>query len=160
MAGNSVVRSVIGGCLPLAGPKMYTNLDPRWAGTLLGLIQVACIPIPILFYKYGYKIRMKSSLIRSLQEESEKREAKKRGAAMKLADRAVSAAKRVSQRSSKRFSKIEEEFGVAARNTKRNSKRYEKMDEEFDFGLNRSHTTRSSKRTSKRFSGVGWTGMG
>ena len=164
MAGNSVIRSVIGGCLPLAGPKMYSTLNPHWAGTTLGLIQVACIPIPFLFYKYGYKIRMRSSLIRSLQEESEKREAKKRNAAMRLADRAVNAAKRASQRSSKRFSslRMEDEFGVAARNAKRNSRRYEKVDEEFDFGLmTRSTTARSSnKRSSKRFSGWGWTGMG
>jgi len=161
MAGNSVIRSVIGGCLPLAGPKMFENLKPHWAGTVLGLVQVACIPIPFLFYKYGYKIRMKSALIRSLDEESEKRAEKKRNAAMRLADRAVNAAKRASQRSSKRFSKIEEEFGAAARNAKRNSKRYSKMDEEFDFGLMRSSTTKSSdKRSSKRFSGWGWTGMG
>lgn len=165
MAGNSVIRSVIGATLPLAGPRMYKSLNPHWAGTTLGLIQVACIPIPFLFYKYGYKIRMKSPLIRSLQEEAEKREEKKRNAATRLAGRAVHAAKRMSQRSSKRFSKIEDDvLGEAARNATRNSRRYERMgEEEFDFGLVRSstgRTSRSNKRSSKRLSNPwGWTGM-
>ena len=78
MAGNSVIRSVLGGTLPLAGPSMYATLGPHWAGTLLGLLQIAIIPIPVLFYKYGHKIRMKSILIRSMREDAEKLESKRR----------------------------------------------------------------------------------
>ena len=78
MAGNTVIRSILGGTLPLAGPAMYSTLDPHWAGTLLGLIQVAIIPIPVVFYKYGHKIRMKSALIRSMQMDQEKLESKRR----------------------------------------------------------------------------------
>lgn len=51
LAGNSVIRSFIGGTLPLAGPAMYAKLSPQWAGTLLGLVQVGLIPIPFVFYK-------------------------------------------------------------------------------------------------------------
>ena len=57
---------------------MYTKLDPHWAGTMLGLIQVAIIPIPVVFYKYGHKIRMKSGLIRSMQQDKERLESKRR----------------------------------------------------------------------------------
>ena len=57
---------------------MYTKLDPHWAGTLLGVIQVAIIPIPVVFYKYGHKIRMKSALIRSMQQDKERLESKRR----------------------------------------------------------------------------------
>lgn len=78
MAGNSVVRSILGGTLPLSGPAMYAKLNPHWAGTLLGLIQITIIPIPVLFYKYGHKIRMKSTLIRSMQEDKERLESKRR----------------------------------------------------------------------------------
>ncbi|KAI4161052.1 MAG: hypothetical protein LQ342_005215 [Letrouitia transgressa] len=46
-------------------------------GTLLGLIQVAIIPIPVVFYKYGHKIRMKSILIRRLQEDKARWEGKR-----------------------------------------------------------------------------------
>jgi hypothetical protein len=49
-AGNAVMRSLLGGTLPLAGPTMYTNLTPQWAGTLLGLLEVCMIPVPIAFY--------------------------------------------------------------------------------------------------------------
>lgn len=69
LAGNSVVRSLIGGTLPLAGKAMYEALSPQWAGTLLGLLQVACIPIPFIFYKYGHRIRAKSPLIKRLRED-------------------------------------------------------------------------------------------
>ena len=39
---------------------------------------MAIIPIPVLFYRYGHKIRMKSILIRSMQEDNEKSESKRR----------------------------------------------------------------------------------
>jgi len=77
MAGNSVVRSLIGGTLPLAGPAMYSKLGPHWAGTLLGLVQVAIIPIPVVFYKYGAGIRRKSALISSMQADKARLEGKR-----------------------------------------------------------------------------------
>ncbi|KAK5168210.1 uncharacterized protein LTR77_006779 [Saxophila tyrrhenica] len=74
LAGNAVLRSVMGATLPLAGPSMYKSLGANWAGTLLGLLEVLCIPIPIIFYKYGHKIRLKSTLIREMREDREKRD--------------------------------------------------------------------------------------
>ena len=74
LAGNALIRSLFGGGLPLAGPKMYATLNAHWAGTLLGLLQVALIPIPVVFYKYGHKIRMKSALIKEMQQELERLE--------------------------------------------------------------------------------------
>ena len=53
---------------------MYRALTPQWAGTLLGLVQVAMIPIPFVFYKWGAKIRSKSPLIRQMREDQEKSE--------------------------------------------------------------------------------------
>lgn len=74
LAGNSVVRSFVGGTLPLAGPSMYAKMTPQWAGTLLGLLEVALIPIPFVFYKWGKQIRMRSPLIRRLREDQERSE--------------------------------------------------------------------------------------
>ncbi len=54
------------------------KLNPHWAGTLLGLIQVAIIPIPVFFYKYGHRIRMKSAFIQRMQQDKEKLESKRR----------------------------------------------------------------------------------
>jgi hypothetical protein len=77
LAGNSVIRSVLGGVLPLVGSYMYDSLGPNWAGTLLGLLEVAIVPIPFVFYKYGHKIRMKSNLIVRMQEDKKKLEGKR-----------------------------------------------------------------------------------
>lgn len=74
LAGNAVTRSMLGGTLPLAAPSMYAALTPQWAGTLLGLLEVAMIPIPLIFYRYGEKIRSKSKLIRTMREDAEKNE--------------------------------------------------------------------------------------
>jgi len=84
LAGNSVLRSVVGGTLPLAGTQMYNALTPQWAGTLLGLTQVVLIPIPFVFYKWGAQIRMKSPLIKRLREDQERNE--KRAARAKRAE--------------------------------------------------------------------------
>ena len=94
MAGNAVIRSFMGGTLPLAGPAMYRALGPNWAGTLLGILEVLIIPIPLVFYRYGAKIREKSTLIREMREEEERQERKKRRAR----ERAAREAKRIEQK--------------------------------------------------------------
>lgn len=63
LAGNSLVRYVFGGVLPLAGSKMYHNMGVNFAGTMLGVIEVIMIPIPFVFYRYGRYIRQRSPLI-------------------------------------------------------------------------------------------------
>ena len=55
---------------------MYAKLSPQWAGTLLGLVQVALIPIPFVFYKCGDKIRARSPLIKQMREDQEIRQRK------------------------------------------------------------------------------------
>ncbi|KAK7525793.1 major facilitator superfamily domain-containing protein [Phyllosticta citriasiana] len=77
LAGNSVLRSVMGGVLPLAGPSLYNTLGPHWAGTLLGLLEVLLIPIPFVFYRYGGRIRQRSRLIAEMQHDMERLAARK-----------------------------------------------------------------------------------
>ncbi|KAE8352449.1 major facilitator superfamily domain-containing protein [Aspergillus coremiiformis] len=77
MAGNSVIRSILGGVMPLVGTYLYAGIGPNWSGTLLGLTEVAIIPIPFVFYKYGYKIRRKSALIVQMQEDKKRLEGKR-----------------------------------------------------------------------------------
>jgi hypothetical protein len=74
----------MGAVLPLAGPALYHSLGANWAGTFLGLLEAACIPIPFVFYRYGRKIREKSALIRAMEEErrrDERRERRREGRA-------------------------------------------------------------------------------
>ena len=84
MAGNAVIRSFLGGTLPLAGPSMYRTLGPNWAGTLLGLLEVMIVPIPFIFYRYGAKIRKRSALITEMRENEERQERRKQRAQEKL----------------------------------------------------------------------------
>ena len=54
---------------------------------MLALIEFALVPIPLVFYRYGHKIRMKSTLIRQMREDREKLDGKKRRAAERLRGR-------------------------------------------------------------------------
>lgn len=57
VAANTVLRSLVGMLLPLAGPSMYENLGLGWGNSLLGFICVAMIPVPMLIYRFGAKLR-------------------------------------------------------------------------------------------------------
>ncbi|KAE8166079.1 MFS general substrate transporter [Aspergillus tamarii] len=66
LAGNAVIRSIFGGLLPLAGRSMYDSLTPRWAGTLLGLLELVLAPVPFVFWRYGKQIRAKSKALQAI----------------------------------------------------------------------------------------------
>ncbi|KKY22599.1 putative mfs multidrug transporter [Phaeomoniella chlamydospora] len=117
LAGNSLIRSIMGGCLPLAGPTMYSSLNAHWAGTLLGILEVAIIPIPIIFYKYGSRIRKRSTLIRSMQEDKE-RAAKKRERGLA---RAAAAQKEIDDQEDEKIQTRIEEQGLPSSSTSSSS---------------------------------------
>ena len=60
LAGNTLIRSLAGAAFPLFATQMYDSLGVNWASSLLGFVCVALIPVPILFYKYGARIRASS----------------------------------------------------------------------------------------------------
>jgi MFS family permease len=57
IAANTVLRSLVGAFLPLAGPDMYAALGLGWGNSLLGFIGLGMVPITWFFYKYGEQIR-------------------------------------------------------------------------------------------------------
>ena len=57
IAANTVLRSVFGAVLPLAGLDMYDKLGLGWGNSLLGFVALAFIPVPIFFRLYGERIR-------------------------------------------------------------------------------------------------------
>ncbi|KAK0645235.1 Efflux pump rdc3 [Lasiodiplodia hormozganensis] len=59
LAANTLLRSLAGCFLPLAGPSLYEALGLGWGNTLLGFIAVGFTCLPILFYKYGGRLRLK-----------------------------------------------------------------------------------------------------
>ncbi|KAK9850542.1 Major Facilitator Superfamily [Penicillium brevicompactum] len=71
LAGNTVVRSILGAVLPLAGPSMYASLGLNWAGFVLGMAEVACILIPFVFLYNGHRIRRSSPLIQEMKKKGE-----------------------------------------------------------------------------------------
>jgi MFS transporter, DHA1 family, multidrug resistance protein len=61
LAGHTIIRSATGAAFPLFTTQMFVNLGTNWAATVLGGIALVLAPIPFLFYKYGSRIRTKSS---------------------------------------------------------------------------------------------------
>ncbi|OAG39876.1 hypothetical protein AYO21_05942 [Fonsecaea monophora] len=57
IAANSLLRSFFGAGFPLFADQMFHNLGIQWAGTLLGCLAAVMIPIPVVFYIWGHKIR-------------------------------------------------------------------------------------------------------
>lgn len=56
-AANTVLRSLFGTFLPLAGAKMYATLGLGWWDSLLGFLALGFAPVPWFFYKYREQAR-------------------------------------------------------------------------------------------------------
>ncbi|PSR92316.1 putative MFS multidrug transporter [Coniella lustricola] len=57
LAANAVLRSLFGAAFPLFTPYMYDALGIHWASSIPAFLALACVPFPMLFYKYGPAIR-------------------------------------------------------------------------------------------------------
>jgi hypothetical protein len=57
LAANTILRSVVGAVLPLAGQPMYDALGLGWGNSVLAFVALTFIPVPWLFFKYGEKLR-------------------------------------------------------------------------------------------------------
>ncbi|KAJ3547802.1 hypothetical protein NM208_g1325 [Fusarium decemcellulare] len=57
LAANSVLRSLFGAAFPLFTTHMYEELGIHWASSIPAFLALACIPFPLLFYRYGARIR-------------------------------------------------------------------------------------------------------
>lgn len=57
LASNSVLRSLFGAAFPLFTTYMYKDLGIHWASSVPAFLALACVPAPVLFYKYGARIR-------------------------------------------------------------------------------------------------------
>ena len=60
IAGNTFLRSIAAAGFPLFARQMFNGLGIQYAGTLVGCLSAAMVPIPFLFYFYGAKLREKS----------------------------------------------------------------------------------------------------
>ncbi|KAL8953190.1 MAG: hypothetical protein Q9222_000925 [Ikaeria aurantiellina] len=61
IAANTFLRSICGAVFPLFATYMFDGLGVNWAGSLLGFVALALVPIPIIFWKFGARIRARSA---------------------------------------------------------------------------------------------------
>lgn len=63
IAAMTLVRSLFGAGFPMFAGGMFHNLGISWATSTLAFIAIALIPVPILFFKFGAKIRTFSKYV-------------------------------------------------------------------------------------------------
>lgn len=61
IAANTFLRSLAGAGFPLFATYMIEGLGIQWAGTLLGCVAIVLVPLPVIFYLKGAKIRERST---------------------------------------------------------------------------------------------------
>ena len=57
ISATLVSRCLVSAVIPLAGPPLYGKLGLGWGNSVLAFIAIALMPIPLLFMKYGERIR-------------------------------------------------------------------------------------------------------
>ncbi|KJZ70556.1 hypothetical protein HIM_10059 [Hirsutella minnesotensis 3608] len=57
LGANTIVRSFFAAGFPLFAAYIYHGLGVAWASSVLGFVSIGMIPIPILFYVYGARVR-------------------------------------------------------------------------------------------------------
>lgn len=51
---------MVAASFPLFTRQMFEKMGIQWAGTLLGCVAACLVPIPVAFWFFGKKLRMKS----------------------------------------------------------------------------------------------------
>ncbi|KAI2638431.1 cycloheximide resistance protein [Xylaria nigripes] len=59
LASNTIVRSIVGAVLPLAGLQLYDKLGYGWGNSLLAFIAILFLPVSFLTLRYGELLRTK-----------------------------------------------------------------------------------------------------
>jgi MFS family permease len=57
LAASTILRSLMGATIPLAGRSMYAKLGLGWGNSLLAFITLVMLPLPWVFYRYGERLR-------------------------------------------------------------------------------------------------------
>lgn len=63
LSAMNLLRYMGGTFLPLAGPRLYGALGYGWGNTLLGFLALLFALPPVLFYKYGERLRTKGPVV-------------------------------------------------------------------------------------------------
>lgn len=68
IAGSGIIRSLFGAAFPLFTVRMYQGLGLHWASSVPAFLATACLPFPLLFWKYGSRIRERCKYSRQAAE--------------------------------------------------------------------------------------------
>jgi DHA1 family multidrug resistance protein-like MFS transporter len=73
IAANTFMRSIFGGIFPLFATYMFNGMGIQWAATLLGCVALVLVPMPVVFYIFGKRIRAKSKFAPAPDIEQDRR---------------------------------------------------------------------------------------
>ncbi|KAK9423956.1 putative Major facilitator superfamily (MFS) profile domain-containing protein [Seiridium unicorne] len=59
LAANAIFRCIVGAAFPLFTAQMYGSLGIHWASSIPAFLTLACLPFPLVMYRYGGVLRMK-----------------------------------------------------------------------------------------------------
>lgn len=57
LAAGAFLRSIVGGIVPLFVPKLFEQVGYGWGLSLFGFVAVALMPAPLLFFRFGGRLR-------------------------------------------------------------------------------------------------------
>ena len=60
LAANAVTRGVMGCVLTVLGFKVFESLDYGWGSSMLAFVALAALPVPVVLYIYGPKLRKRT----------------------------------------------------------------------------------------------------
>ena len=60
ISANTFMRSFFGAGFPMFATYMFDGLGIGLASTVLGCVAAALVPVPVMFYVYGDKLRQSS----------------------------------------------------------------------------------------------------
>ena len=63
IAAHTILRSLAASAFPMFATFMYNSIGVQWASTLLGCLAALMIPIPVLLYIYGPRIRTRGEVV-------------------------------------------------------------------------------------------------
>lgn len=79
LAANTFLRSLAGAGFPLFAQQMFKGMGIQWAATLIGCVAAVLVPIPVLFYFYGARLRAKSKFAPAMDKAAAEKEKKREG---------------------------------------------------------------------------------
>ncbi|KAI0263386.1 MFS general substrate transporter [Gloeopeniophorella convolvens] len=66
-AANTCIRSIIAAAFPVATHRLLDALGTKWGLSLFGFLSLGLIPIPLIFIRYGGKLRARSRYAREAE---------------------------------------------------------------------------------------------